>query len=103
MLAATSAREKKAARKDFTRRGQLLTTIAQQLAKLGDTWGRFSGINRGPVYEAQSKGHTWRGYLTSLTATGLCLQDVAAEDMTYSFRLGELSTESLGQLATMLA
>lgn len=100
---APTAATKKAAKKEFTLRGQLLTRIAQGLVKLGDTWGRFSGLNRGPVYEAQANGHAWRGYLTGLTPAGLCIQDVAAEDMTYYFRLGQLSTGSLAQLAEMLA
>lgn len=104
MTAQLTARElKKAAKKEFTLRGHLLTRIAEQLATLGDTWGVFSGLNRGPVYEAQANGHSWRGYLTGLTPAGLCLQDVAAEDMSYRFRLGQLSTSSLARLAEMLA
>jgi hypothetical protein len=94
---------RKAARKEFAKRGELLTRIAQAVAQLGDTWGRFSGRIHGPVYEAVVGGHSWRGYLLALTPTGVCIQDVAELDMTYTFRFGQLSTESLEGLAKRLA
>lgn len=95
---ATPRHLKKAAQKDFTRRGQLLTRIGQQVARLGNTWSR----SRGPVYEAQSNGHTTRGYLVELTPQGLSLDCPVFEDMTYHFRFGQLSTESLAQLVEVL-
>jgi len=99
---ATPRQLKKAARKDFTRRGQLLTRIGQQVTRLGNNGSQLSGRGRGPVYEAQSNGHTTCGYLVALTRQGLSLDCPVFEDMTYSFRFGQLSTESLAQLVEVL-
>lgn len=100
----TTARElKKAAKKDFTRRGELLTRIAQRLLALGTPKGWFGGFSDGPVFNAQSgQGYITRGALQSVNSTSVTVQDLEESDMSYYFRLGQLSTTSLAELAAAM-
>ena len=99
-----TARElKKAANRDFTRRGVLLTRIAQQLLALGTPTGWFSKLSAGPVFTAQANGYPTRGTLNSVDSTRLTVQDLYEDDMVYFFRLGQLTTASLAELVAVLS
>lgn len=106
---ATASQLKKAARKDFTRRGQLLTRIGQEVARLGTGGNWFLGLETGPVFDAQNlvgQANGWapsRGYITQVEKLGLSIQDMREDDMVYFFALGQLTTDCLERLVGVLA
>lgn len=106
---ATASQLKKAAKKEFTRRGQMLTRIEQELARLGNGGSWFLGLQTGPVFEVQTimgQANGWRtdrGYITQVEKRGLSIQDMREDDMEYFFALGQLTTDSLERLAGVLA
>lgn len=99
----TASQLKKAARKDFTRRGQLLTRIEAANAKLGIMQHKPCYMDREGIFALSlTDGRIVRGYWVAINDTLVQLADEEDEEKSAWARIAHLSTESLADVENFL-
>ena len=98
-----SAQARKAARKDFTRRGQLLTRLEVANAKLGITQHKPCYMDREGLFALSlTDGRIVRGYWVAINDKLVQLVDEQDEEKNAWAQITLLSTESLAGVENFL-